>query len=115
MRSAGWLRSADGTLADVPRKVSANIRGLVSGRLALRPSRRLLRRLLRLLLAGDRHQHLLLPGGSLPWLLRRLLFSRAGGADTLAQRVHQVHHVLAARTLFRGDWFSGALLVDEID
>jgi len=32
-----------------------------------------------------------------------------------AQRIHQVHHVLAAGTRFRGDGFAGALLADEIE
>ena len=38
------------------------------------------------------------------WILCRLC-----GADALAQRVHQIHHVLAAGPLFRSDRFAGAL------
>ena len=41
-------------------------------------------------------------------------FSIPCGANAFAQRVHQVHHVLAAGTRFRGEGFAGALLVDEI-
>ena len=40
---------------------------------------------------------------------------RLCAADALAQRVHQIDHVLATRSLLRGDGFAGALLVDEID
>ena len=57
-------------------------------RLPLRPGRRLLRGgLLRLLLAGDRHQHFLLPGRGLPWFLGAFLRSlgiRSGASDALA-------------------------------
>ena len=40
---------------------------------------------------------------------------RAGPADALAQRLHQVDNVLAARPLLRHDRLAGALLVDEVD
>ena len=40
---------------------------------------------------------------------------RLYAADALAQSVHQIDDVLAPRSLFRGDGFAGALLVDEID
>jgi hypothetical protein len=78
---------------------------------------RILRRgLLGRFLAGNRHQHFLLPGRRLArllgWLLRRLCRCRRASSDAPAQRVHQVH-VLAAGTRFRGDGFAGALLVDE--
>jgi hypothetical protein len=40
---------------------------------------------------------------------------RLCAADTLAQRVYQIHDILASGALFRRDWIAGALLVDEID
>ena len=43
------------------------------------------------------------------------MLCRRSAADALAQRVQQVDHVLAAGTLFRGNRFAGALLVDEFN
>src|SRR5205085_7612634 len=120
IRMPGWLRSADGTLADVPRKVRANIRGLGSGRLPLRPGRRrlLCRGFLCLLLAANRHQHLLLAGRRLPRLLGRFLqrfgFGRCA-AHTPPQRLHQVNDVFAPRPLLRRNRLACTLLVDEVD
>ena len=88
-------------------------------RLPLRPSRRLLRgRFLRLLFAGDRHQHFLLPGCRLPRLFGRLLRGLGLGrcaADALAQRVHQINDVLAARPFHRPDRLARTLAVDQGD
>jgi hypothetical protein len=48
-------------------------------------------------------------------------FEGSGGAaapattDALAQRIHQIHDVLASRKLLRDDGFAGSLCVDEID
>lgn len=65
----------------------------------------------------NRHQHFLLAAGGLPWLLAllRSLALRAGPADALAQRLHQIEDVLAARRLLRHDQLTGALLVDVVD
>jgi len=54
---------------------------------------------------------------ALPWLLGPFfgIALRAGPADALAQRLHQVDDVLAARPLLRHDRLAGALLVDEVD
>src|SRR6202011_2619207 len=73
--SAASARTTAAPTCPVPPMIKTrNAMSSLLGRLPLRFGRRLLGGgLLRLLLPSDRHQHLLLPGGSLPRFLDRLL------------------------------------------
>src|SRR5262249_31535807 len=70
------------------------------------------------LLAGDRHQHFLLPARCLARFLGRLLRHLRLGChtpDAPPQRLHEVDDILAARPLLRHDRFASTLLIDEIN
>jgi hypothetical protein len=69
------------------------------------------------LLAGDRHQHFLLPGRGLPWFLGaffRPLVS-AVAPPTLLRSASIRSTTFSPRADLRRDRLAGALLVDQVD